>query len=172
MIDKKNFKNSSGAYITKSLFMEFELAEKVHSVYTLKDQDHTLSGKTYPSLRRLFVESEDLTEYSFAVTHLAGWPHWKKITEQEWFKPYLAEWREELLIRVKSHALKRVKQKAEEKGKDALVADKILLTWQTPEKVEKVGRPTKEKIRFEADKLFKQESEIDADFERILGGLN
>jgi hypothetical protein len=166
------FKNSAGHYITKALFYENELSDKIYSVYSLKDKDHVVGEKVYPSLKRLFVEEEDLTEYSFATKYLDGWMHWKKICEQDWFKDHLLEWREELEVRVKSKTLARVMTKAKSSGKDSLTADRILLDFNKDKKKSSVGRPTKEKIRQEADLLFAARAEHDEDFERILGSLN
>ena len=175
---KSKFKNSNGTYVTKALFWEQELEPREFSLYTLKDYDHTVDGVVYPSLRRLFVEEEDPTEYSFACRYLDGWNHWKRMTSQVWFQEYLAEWREELEIRIRSKALARIKTIAESKGKESFAADKLLsgAGWRTPaEKDTKVGRPTKEKIRHEAELLFAQSAEHDEDFDRIIGtpnGLN
>jgi len=171
MTDPK-FKNVNGAYLTKQLFLENEMGERLLAVYTLKGYDHTFRGKSYPSLRRLFVETGDPTEYSFALKYLDGWEHWKAICAQGWFAPYLAEWREDLEVSLKSRALARIQQKALKQDKDALQADKILLTggWKDPSEKSTVGRPTKARIKEEAQKIFKEKSVYDDDFNRILSG--
>jgi len=169
-VDKTKFKNASGTYIIKPIFFEFDDARHEYTVYTLKEQDLEYQGRIFPSLRRLFIEAEDPTEYSFAVAHLDSWAHWKKLSSAPFFKPYLKEWREELEIRLRSSALLRMKARAVGTSKDAMQADKILLSggWKTEEE-KSVGRPSKEKIKEEAERMFSERSEFDEDFDRILG---
>jgi hypothetical protein len=158
------FKASNGVYLLKVLFVEND-PTKMTAVYTLKDEDHTVDNRVFPSLRRLFVESEDLTEYLFAETHLGGWGHWCKLKECSWF-PY-HQWREELEVRVKSKALRNVQDIVRDnKHKDNLQASKFILQdgWK---KKERVGRTTKEKIKQEANSLFKEKSETAEDLERL-----
>lgn len=165
------FKNSIGAHLLKPIFFELDDAEHLQSIYTLKEYDHEFKGRVYPSLRRLYVEAEDPTEYNFATEYLDGWVHWKKLSTAVFFQPYLKEWREELEVRLRAKALARIRKRAESSDKDAQQADKILLSggWKTPEEKTQVGRPSKAKIQEEADKLFKEKSVFDEDFERILG---
>lgn len=163
------FKSEIGSHILKPIFFEHDNSDHLYSVFTLKDQDHTWKGQTYPSLRRLYVEMEDPTEYEFAVTYLDSWTHWKKITQASFFQEHLKEWREELEVRLRARALNRMKVRASSDSKDSFAADKILLAggWKTPEEKSQVGRPTKEKIAAEANKLFSEHSEFDKDFERL-----
>ena len=167
------FKNSSGQHLTKQLFFENDDSEKSLCIYTLKDYDHTSGGRTFPSLRKLYVEMEDPTEYLFAETYLDGWAHWVKIKNGQFFQEYYKEWVLELETRLKAKALLRIRKLAEEGGKDSLSADKILLQggWKEKEEAkQKVGRPTKEAIKKEADLLFKSQSEFEDDFNRIIKG--
>jgi hypothetical protein len=170
MTAENKFKNEIGAHLLKPIFFEYDNSSHSYSVYTLKDRDHTWQGVTYPSLRKLYVEMEDPTEYEFAVTYLDGWVHWKKLSESSFFQPYLKEWREELEVRMRAKALNRVKVRALSDSKDSFAADKILLQggWKTSEDKEKVGRPSKAKIAEEANKLFTEHSEFDKDFERLI----
>lgn len=169
------FKNTQGQHLTKQLFFENELSQNDCAIYTLKDYDHEVRGKVYPSLRRLYVEMEDPTEYLFATEYLDGWAHWVKLKSASFFQEFYKEWVLELETRLKAKALLSIRKMAEDGGKDALSAHKILLQggWKDPEeKKQKVGRPTKEKIKHEADLLFKTQSEFDEDFHRILGKPN
>ena len=75
MIDKALLQDSMGRPLTQSLFLELGYTE--HSVYTLKEQDYAYKGKNYPSLKRLYLKEEDVTEYEFATKHLLGWQHWR-----------------------------------------------------------------------------------------------
>ncbi len=171
--DKSKFKNNQGVHLLKPIFFELDEVGRPFAQYTLKNYDHTFEQREYKSLRRLYVELEDPTEYLFAETYLDGWEHWKKLSNSSFFQTYLKDWREELEIRLRAKALVRIKARAEANTKDSLQADKTLLTggWKTEEEKTR-GRPTKAKITEEADKLFKQRSEYDEDFERITGALN
>lgn len=168
---KAKFKNSMGTHLLKPIFYELDEAGRPNAQYTLKTYDSTFEGVFYPSLRRLYVELEDPTEYLFAQTYLDGWDHWKKLSSASFFQDHLREWREELDVRLRAKALVRIRKRAEESSKDGLSADKILLQggWKLPEEKSTVGRPTKEKIKEEADKLFKERTIYDEDFDRIIG---
>lgn len=172
--DKSKFKNPNGVYIVKTLFCEWDDTSRSQCVYTLKNDDHTMDGVTYPSLKKLYLELEDPTEYEFSQLYLDGWDHWKKLSSAAFFKEHCKEWREELEIRLRSQALARIKKRAAQDSKDSMVADKILLSggWKTPEEKERVGRPSKQKIKEEADKLFRDTSEVDEDYKRIFGAIN
>lgn len=165
------FKNVMGMYLTKALFFEENTTDRDQVIYTLKDEDHTVGDKVYPSLRKLFVEAEDPTEYNFACEYLGGWAHWKQLSSASFFKPHIKEWREELEIRMRAKALNHIRVKANTKeDKESFSANKFLVQgqWKSQEEKEKVGRPTKQKIKEEADLLFKAKTEIDDDFERIM----
>lgn len=167
------FKNASGTHLLKPIFYELDEAGRPNAQYTLKPYDSTFEGTLYPSLRKLYVELEDPTEYLFAQTYLDGWDHWKKLSSASFFQEYIKEWREELEVRLRAKALVRIKRRAEENSKDGLSADKILLSggWKPNEEKASVGRPTKEKIKAAAEQLFQEKTVYDEDHERIFGGL-
>lgn len=172
MSNISRFKNSGGNFYLQALFWDKNTDPlKTNSIYTLKDEDHTVGNKTYPSLRKLYVALEDLTEYEFSQKYLGGWPHWKKLRECSWFQPFYEEWREELEIRVRARALNEIKAKAYNPDhKDNLTASKFIVSGGWEKKPEKggVGRTTKQKIQTEAEKLFKTKDEIEEDYNRLL----
>lgn len=98
-----SFKDSMNRWYTKGLFWETCFPEnKSRATYTLKEQEH----KGLPSLKQLYLDSEDLTEYSFATEYLGGWLHWKTLCKCAWFIPHLSDWREELEVRIRSKGIK------------------------------------------------------------------
>jgi hypothetical protein len=135
-------------------------------VYTLKNEDH----EGYPSLYRLYMETADPTEYRFACEHLDGWEHWETLSECAWFKPYITAWRRELDVRIKSLSLSRILQTASGGGRDAFQAGKYLLEggWQGRDDRKRAGRPTKDSIRREAEKLVTVSDQIKQDYDRIM----
>jgi len=158
------FKNAAGAYLTLNLFYETS-QDKSQVLYTLKDRDHA----GYPSLYRLYMDADDPTEYSFAITALDGWAHWERLTRAEWFQDYITRWRKELELRSRSAALVRIREVAAGDGKEAFQANKYLLNGQWKDKPEKrrVGAPSKQDIREAADRVFSTERTLQEDLERI-----
>lgn len=168
MIDKSLFKNASGAFITKGLFWETALITKENCVYTFKDEDieREISGsvRLLPSIRRLYLEINDETEYRFAKECFYSWSHFKKLLECSWFKDYLSDMREELSVMNESRAREVILKKAESGDYHA---NKHIVSEITGSRKSTVGRPSKEKIRQEANKLFNENSEILDDYRRI-----
>jgi hypothetical protein len=165
------FKNISNRFYTKAIFYEMNITDKDTILYTLKDEDHL----GYPSLYRLYMEMDDITEYQFATTYFHSWAHWDELSQSGWFQPYISKWREELLLRRKMRHIREIERIASEGGKDSLAAQKYLLerAWEknaTPRK--RVGRPDKpedtqtdEEVRL-SRKMFSQ------DYDRIIGVTN
>ena len=152
------FKNSSGAFLLRAMFFETTLADKSQVVYTLKDEDH----EGFPSLYKLYLSCSDLTEYEFANQHLGGWDHWLKLQECGWFKPYLQRWRQELILKHKAEALKRVISEARSSSRNAFAANKFLVQegWKQPEEKAKRGRPSKAEIERSKKELLEFDSEL------------
>lgn len=163
IIDKEKLKNSQGKRYLRGLFYETTLEDKSTVVYTLKDKDH----KGYPSLKRLYLEEEDLSEYNFANKYLDNYEHWLMLVNSLWFKEYLESWREELRLKLEAKYLNKLKEIAEDpeiSKKEAFQATKVLLDRL---KKRSVGRPTKTR---EVEK--EDWSQAKQDFERIFGGLS
>lgn len=155
------FKNNSGQYYLNQLFYEMTpTSDKSLVLYTLKREEHL----GFPSLYQLYMSEDDPSEYLVATKYFDGWAHWKRLTECAWFAEHLRDWREELQVRQMAQSLNHIKQKA-------LTGDvgtnKYLLEQGWIPKKDQVGRPSKEKIKSEAERLFKNKSEVSEDFERI-----
>ena len=103
MTKKAQMIDSMGKFRTQSLFLE--LGYKDEAVFTLKDFDHEHNGETYVSLKRLYLECEDTTEYQFAQAHLMGWKHWQRMCENKVLRKHIDEWREELEVKLRSQAV-------------------------------------------------------------------
>lgn len=168
-IDK--FKNpTQGTKRTKSLFTEFSASDKTYTLYTLQDEDKA----EYPSLYRLYMEMGDLTEYEFATKYFYNWEHWKLLCTLEWFIPHVARWREELDLKTKAEALKRIKEEAKDpKAKNTFSANKILIdrSWENskPKAPRRAGRPSNEEVQGELKKEVKEAKVLDEDYKRVFG---
>lgn len=163
------FRAANNVRLMKQLFLEESYGKDVKlCVYTLKDWDH----EGYPSLYRLYMELGDLTEYKFAEAYLDGWEHWESLVNSNWFKPYVARWRKELLLRTQGQALERIISVAETKEhRSAYEANKFLLAGSWLNSEAKRGRPSKDEVKAEAKRLAEEHQTNREDAER-LGLLN
>lgn len=96
--------DGTGKPLTQGLFLEIGYSD--FAIYTLKEQDHELNGKNYLSLKRLYLEIADPTEYEFATTYLLGWKHWLRLCENKAIRAHIDEWRDELEIKLRSKSIK------------------------------------------------------------------
>lgn len=163
------FRNATNGRYLKGLFFETTGSDKASVSYTLKDWDHTVDGIVYPSLYRLYLEQEDLTEYEFANTHLDGWEHWEMLTSSNWFKPYVSRWRRELMLKLKARALNRLKAEAASTSKNAFLANRYIIEKGFVDSGEKSGRgrPSKDEVRAAAESIAISERRLEEDFERL-----
>lgn len=156
------FRNASNTRYTKSLFQELA-TEKDQILYSLKAED-----AEFPSLYKLYISEEDLTEYTFANKYFENWEHWELISESLWFKPFLAKWRAELRLKLESQSLIAILEEAKDrKSKNRFAANRIIL-----EKIQKAtprrGRPSKEEVQGELKRQTHIERELQEDMKRIM----
>lgn len=109
-INKELLLGADGRPVTQSLFLELGYTDL--AIYTLKEQDHIYNGKVYPSIKRLYLETEDPTEYEFATSYFLSWGHWLRICENKAVRKYIDEWREELEYKLRSQAVKQLMKSA------------------------------------------------------------
>lgn len=164
-VNKQKMLDGGGKPLTQSLFLEIGYTDQ--SMYTLKEEDYMYEGKLFPSLKRLYLEMEDLTEYEFANTYLLGWKHWKRLCENKLIRKHIDEWREELELKVRARGIKEAVRAAEAGGFQAAkwLADR---GWaQRP-----AGRPSKEEIEREKKIHARLADEFSADVIRLYGNTN
>jgi hypothetical protein len=163
LIEKEKLLDSVQKPLTQSLFLELGYNEQ--AVFTLKDNDHEYNGRVYPSLKRLYLEMEDPTEYQFAKTYLLGWRHWKRLCENKAIRKHIDEWREELELQIRSKGVREIIKHAEnEKGFQAAkwLADR---GWSA----RGAGRPSKEEIEREKKFQSRMDEDFKADVVRLFG---
>ena len=107
VIEKTKLRDGQGRPLTQSLFLEVGYNTEF-AVYTFNDEDKIYKGNTYPSLKRLYLEHEDPTEYDFATTYLLGWSHWQRLNDNKLLAKHFKEWREELELRLRSQAIRGI----------------------------------------------------------------
>lgn len=152
--------DSMGKFRTQSLFLE--LGYGADALFTLKDQDHEHEGTVYKSLKRLYLEFEDPTEYEFANTVLLGWRHWQRMCENKVIRKHIDEWREELEVKLRSQAIRDAIQEAKKGHFQAAkwVADR---GWST----RGAGRPSKADIEHEKKVQARIDNEYSGDVVRM-----
>lgn len=153
MIERERLLDKAGRPLTQSLFLEVGYTDE--AIFSLKEVDCTYNGKSYPSMKRLYMEMADPTEYEFATTYLLGWKHWMRICENKLLRKHIDEWREELEVKLRSKAVMQVMKQADIGSfqSSKWLADR---GWD----VRAAGRPTK----LEQEKHKKIQENIDAEY--------
>lgn len=159
------FKDSMSRWLTKGLFYEINGYDITHAIFTTADEDKEVKGKQLLSFKRLYLETEDPTEYQFAKYHLGGWSHWKAIQKVNSLKDLIEDCREEMEIMLRSRAIGKIAEYAEtEKGYQAakFLADR---GWD----IRKAGAPSKEEKAGHQRRDKKLADVINGDFARLKG---
>lgn len=161
------FKSAHNHYKLKTLFFEYN-GPGEDTLYTLSNEDYTClsNGKTYPSVRRLYLELQDPTEYRVATELFGGYDHWQLLVNAKWFGHELDKWRKELELKMRSEALGHLIQSASLNSKDSFAARKFIIEggWKPDKKGEKKVKQEVVDNTF-SDKRLKQ------DAERLLSGF-
>jgi hypothetical protein len=113
------------------------------------------------------MDCDDITEYSFAQMYFEGFEHWEMVANAEWMLPLVTQWRKELELRMKSKALLRMREMAESGSKESFAANKYLLDKGWKDKEHTRGRPSKDEIKAETNRMALEAAELHADLERI-----
>jgi len=147
---KNKFKDNQGRYKTYSLFLETKAFSTVRdeAVFSLMDEDREVDGKVYPSLKKMYLEAEDITEYLF-VTEVMGtsWEHWKRLCKNKAINKHIFEWREELEIKLRAKGIKSAVDLADGGNYSA---SKFLADRGWLDKNSKKQDTTKDKVKEEA----------------------
>jgi hypothetical protein len=159
-VDKSKLKDTMGRPLTQSLFLEPNYNVD-YAYYTVDDEDKTYKGRVYPSLKRLYLEMEDPTEYEFATTYLLGWKHWNRLCENAIIRRHIDEWRIELELKLRAQGIRMMLDQAE----DNQQAAKWLAEGAWAKRG--AGRPKKEELARERSVQEALEEEFSADIVRL-----
>jgi hypothetical protein len=154
------FKDKNHRWFTEGLFLETSRSEHVRpSSFVLNPDNET---EERPSLKRLYLECADPTEYKFATEVLGGLKHLRRLEKCSWFRPHLEEWREELEIKLRSEGIQAQRKLA---AKGNVNASKWLAEkgWDK----RKAGAPSKEETTRERKVSAKMEDELEEHFKRV-----
>ena len=154
-VNKEDMKTAVDAKVTQQLFIEVGYNTDL-AVFTLQDDDREYKGKYLYSLKRLYMEIGDSTEYEFAMTCFCNWQHWLRVRDNKAVRTALAkcgypngfdDWVDELEVKQRSEGIRAVQDIASnETGAKAFQAAKYVAEagW----KKRKAGAPSKEeKVR-------------------------
>lgn len=157
--DKSKMKDTLGRPLTQSLFLEPNYNE--YAYYTLDSEDKEYKGRIYPSLKKLYLNLADPTEYEFATTYLIDWPHWKRLCSNAIILRHIEEWREELDLKIRAEAIRMMQDLSEDNAQAA--------KWLAERGYDRkgVGRPKKEEVVKERQIQEKLEEEFGADIARL-----
>jgi hypothetical protein len=155
-------------YQTKGLFYETTLPDErpeFGTSWTLKEKDLIVGDKTYRSMKRIYLDMEDVTEYDFAMATLNSYKHWERLVESPIIRKHIDQWRKELNLKLKARAMKAIINAATVDEKSSFQAMKYLADNEYLDKKAKRGRPSKEEVsaelrrEVEINKTFKDDAE-------------
>lgn len=164
-IDKEAMIDDKGAARTQSLFLETSYADPEYAQYTLKPRDHVYKGKTLPSIKRLFLEMEDPTEYMFAQKYFLDWDHWQQIKKNKLIAQHMKGWQEELEIRCRALGVRSMFDLALDGEKPNYQAAQFLAKGGWSDRP--AGRPSKEAVERETKIQARIKEEFGDDLMRL-----
>lgn len=160
------FRNSHGVRLLKGLFLEVAINTD-NVLYTLRrdDREAEIKGETIllPSIRRLYLETMDPTEYEFANKYFEDYEHWEMVSNSPFLKDHVESWRRELRVKIRSEAYRQLSTEAFLGGKNSFQACKYLFENTTPSKPTKAEQKAQEEI----ESLAENDKQIMADFHRL-----
>lgn len=152
--------DSMGRNLTQSLFLE--LGYRPEAIYTLKDEDFVYEGKYLPSIKQLYLDIGDPTEYAFANKCFTGWTQWQRIVANKQMTKIVEQWRFELEVKIRSEGVRSAKSQAR-KG-----------SWQATKWLSErgwdqrgAGRPTKDQVEHERKVQAAVTNEFEEDAARL-----
>lgn len=166
--DNSRFRTCKNRRIISNLFLERYREsdeDKVGPFFTMSDKDE----EGCISFRRLYLECRDPSEYIPAMKILGNWAHWKMLCDQNWFKPFIEDLRDELKAMLLSEHFNRIMDtSASAKEAVSLQATKFAYDTLTKLDGKGAGRPRKVKSREqEAAEDNITEMRLKQDFDRI-----
>lgn len=164
-INKDAMIDDKGAPLTQGLFLETSYGNTDNVIYTLKPRDHMYKGKMLPSIKRLYLEMEDPTEYFFAYEYFLDWDHWQRIKKNKLIAAHMKGWQEELEVRSRALGVKAMFDLALDGEKPNYQASQFLAKGGWVDRP--AGRPSKEAVQRETRIQAKIMDEFSSDIARM-----
>ena len=157
MIDDK------GAPLTQGLFLETSYGNTENVIYTLKSRDHVYKGRKLFSIKRLYLEMEDPTEYQFSYEYFLDWDHWNRIKRNKTIASHLEGLEEELEVRLRAKGVSELIKHAN--SGNSFQAAKWLADRGWDKRA--AGRPSKEEMDRESKIQNRIAEEFNGDIVRL-----
>lgn len=164
-MDKDKMIDDKGAALTQGLFLETSYGNTENVMYTLKPRDHTYKGRVLPSIKRLYLEMEDPTEYYFAYEYFLDWDHWQRIKKNKLIASHMKGWKEELEVRARAAGVRSLYDLAMDAEKPNFQAAKFLADGGWDKRP--AGRPSNEAVQRETRIQAKVLNEFSSDLARM-----
>lgn len=161
--DKSTFKDEKGALRTQGLFLE-TYWDVNQAVYTFADEDKIHKGKLFKSLRKLYLETADPTEYAFAEKYFFSWYHWQRIVDNKLLLEKIQPIRDELEVKLRSEAVRKALDLA---GTNFQAARWAIQGLWKPDTAERRGRPSAAERAKERELEERTKAALASDAERI-----
>lgn len=161
-LDKDKMKDEKGRYIVQGLFLEDKYNHEM-ALFTFDGEHKLYKGKTFYSLKKLYLEEMDPKEYLFARLYCFDWDHWKRMCKNKIIRRHIDQWREELELKLVSEGVGSLIHLA--LNENSYQAAKFLAErgWDKSER----GRPSKEAVQGELKRRADEEADYNEDFEMI-----
>lgn len=156
LFPKERLLSEIGALLTQGLFYEYRHQSSTDPVFTLKDYDWNGCVSMY----KIYMECE--SEYEASQKLLGSWTHWRRLCECNWFKPYVEAWREEREIKEAALGKAILIEKAAE-GNVTAAKELVGQIY----KKGKVGRPSKDEVNKQKDKMDKVDQRVISLLDRL-----
>jgi hypothetical protein len=121
----------------------------------------------------VFIELEDMTEYKPALQLCGSWREWQRL-KNDWkiFNNYIAEWKEELEVKLRSESVEKIIKLAKGDDPKALQAAKFISEGGWDKRVGTAGRPSNAEKTRAAKELAQAVSETKEEEKRMLSVIN
>lgn len=164
IFERTQLVDSMGSMKTLSLFIEFR-RHGIEPIMSLSHYEREYEGKPLVSLKKIYMEEEDLEEYKVAIRVFGSWNHWKKLLGNAKITAYIEEYREELETKIRSEAVRALVKTATLEGAKGTAAAKYVAEkgWNK----RKAGAPSKNEVTRELKVQTRMDSELKEDMKRI-----
>lgn len=164
MFEREVLTDHIGAYRTQSLFLETNNST-LKPIMTLKEVDWEYKGEVLLSLKKIYLEIADPTEYEVAIEVFGSWKCWQRLLGNKEIYGHIKEWRDELEVKLRSAGVKAMINTAVNEGSKGTTAAKYIAEkgWDK----RKAGAPTKEEVTRERKIAAGISDEISDDMARL-----
>lgn len=123
---KSKYLTSAGQRLVKALFHEYSYQAESEPLYTFQREDKEVDGKVYPSLYRLYMACDDISEASFVSQYMYDLKQWDMIRNNNLFKDEINEWRRNLRMRKLGQVIEVLEKDALDEGPTSTASAKFL----------------------------------------------